>query len=71
MPPTSLGSMISETTGTATFWAKDVGTDVREADLDLPLFKPEVDSFNPPRFINPEQTGIMCIECFHPGNLAH
>ena len=46
--------MISETTGTATFWAKDVGARVREADLDLPLFKPKVDSFNPPRFINPK-----------------
>ena len=31
--------------------------------------KPEVDSFNPPGFINPKQPGIMCRECFHPGNL--
>jgi|GEM_PF-1970738 len=71
MPLAPLDGVISETTGRAMFRAQDAETDVREADLDLPLFKPEVDSFNPPRFIDPEQLGIMCRKCFHPGNLRH
>ena len=36
-----------------------------------PLIEPKVNRVNPPRVIDPEQAGIMCRECFHPGTLRH
>jgi len=44
--------VISETAGTTTFRAKDFRARVREENPDPPLFKPEVDSVHPPRFID-------------------
>jgi hypothetical protein len=71
VPPPPLIGVIGESAGTATFRARDARTEVREPNLDSSLFEPKVNRVNPPRVIDPEQTGIMRRECFHPGTLRH
>jgi hypothetical protein len=69
MTPTSFFGMIRKATGTATFQAGDAGANMHEPNLDSPFFEPKVHGVNPPGVVQPEQSGIMRRECFHPGNL--
>jgi len=69
-PPPLIG-VIGEPAGTATFRTIDARAEVREPNLDSSLFEPKVNRVNPPRVIDPEQTGMMRRECFHPGTLRH
>jgi hypothetical protein len=71
VPPAPLVGVIGKTAGNATFRARDARTEVREPNLDSPLFEPKVNRVNPPRVIDPEQSSIMRRECFHPGTLRH
>ena len=71
VPPSPLVGVIGKPAGNATFRARDARTEVREPNLDSPLFEPKVHRVNPPRVIDPEQSSIMRRECFHPRTLRH
>lgn len=70
VPPAPLLCMIGQAAGTATFRARNIRTDMSQADLDPPLLQPKVNRFDSPGFINSQQSGIMRRECVHPGTLC-
>jgi hypothetical protein len=59
VPPSPFVGMVGKSAGAAAFRTGDARTDVRESNLDSPLFEPNVHRLDPPGVVDPEQPGIM------------